>query len=492
MPSPLHVAIPAAAHPYWRAALQRSGVPTASLDANTGPESTLFLPDAGDHDSPAQRQHVVRLHRAGAPVLAGTAWAQTLDMPTRLHWFGSADPGAVLAARTTPAPLAILDLPSAERLLRPAASLARRTGPGGLAVREVLADVDHGALRRRVERALCHLAHTAGRPFARFAHHPGAYRQTLAIRIDADGFRAAATAALRASLQRANLRSTWFVDVERHARGDGLAGLADLAADGHELQSHGFRHYTYRSRARNERNLRRSAAALAAFGVRATATAAPFGTWNPGFEQAVRALGWTWSSEFSRVHDDVPGPLGGTPDEPWQVPVHPICPALLFAAGAGVAEVHAWFLAELAACRERGEPAVFYGHPIDDLERCPDLLPELAVAARAAGPLWQPTLGELVAFHRERSTSTLTARSTATGIEIESSGPAALQVQMPDGSEQWVLGRGTAAALEPAAAPNAADSALLVPQPRRRVRADRAPLRTKKLQLARLWRELKR
>jgi peptidoglycan/xylan/chitin deacetylase (PgdA/CDA1 family) len=489
MPSPLHVAIPAAAHPYWRGLLQRSGIPTTPLDADTGPECTLFLPDAGGHEGASQRQHVARLHTAGAPVLAGTAWAQTLEVPTRLHWFGATDPGAVLAARQAPAPLAILDLPNAERLLRPSASLVRRDGPDGLAVHEVLATVDHGGLRRRVEQTLCRLAHAAGRPFAQFGQHPGHHRQTLAIRIDADGYRRAATEALRDSLRRAALRSTWFLDVERHARGDGLAGLADLRADGHELQSHGFRHYTYRSRTRNERNLRRSAAALAAFGVRVDAVAAPFGTWNPGFDQAVRALGWTWSSEFSRVHDDLPGPLGGTPDEPWQVPVHPICPALLFAAGASVAQVHAWFRAELAACQARGEPAVFYGHPIDDLERCPDLLPELAASARAAGPLWQPTLGELVAFHRARATSTLTVHPTTHGFELESSGPAELHVQLPDGSEQWFAGSG----LLPVARPQrAASAALLVPQARRTARPARAKLRTTKLQLARLWRELKR
>lgn len=488
MSFPLHVALPEAAHPYWRALLQRSGVPLVALDERTGPETTLFLPDAADHESPARRAQVLRLHAAGAPILTGTAWAHALGVPTRLAWFGDADPGAVLATQATPAPLAMLDLPSAERLLRPAASLLQLTGPGGLAVREILATVDHGGLRRRIEQALRRLAHAAGRPFAQFAHHPGDHQATLAIRVDADGYRRSATTAVRDALRAAGLRSTWFIDVERHARGDGLADLPDLAAAGHELQSHGFRHYTYRSAARNVRNLRRSAAGLAAFGVRATAAAAPFGSWYPGFDQALRALGWSWSSEFARVHDDVPGPLGGTAAEPWQVPIHPVCPNLLFAAGADAAGVAAWFQAALRTCFERGEPAVFYGHPIDDLERCPGLLTALAASARAGGPLWQPTLGELVAFYRERAVAHVEAHPDAGRWTVTATGPAALRIFHPDGNEQRIGGRGV---LDFAAATGRHHPLVLVPQQRAQ-RPPRAPLRTRKLQLARLWRELRR
>lgn len=463
--TPIAVAVPAGTAPYWHALLQRSGLPTCGLEAATSP-SSLFLPDAAGTRSPALRRQVARLLADGATALVGPAWSAHV----------TAGPRVVRVA-----------LPAADRLLRPAAHLRALPSPGGRAPREVLATVDHGALRRWVEATLRALAFAAHRPFVRLAHLPVGHDAGLAIRIDADSFRRDATMATLAALAAARLRATWFVDVARHGRNGGLDTIAAMQGAGHEVQSHGYRHYTYRSRARNEHNLRRSLAVLGGHGVLADAVAAPFGTWNRGFDAALRALGLRWSSEFARVHDDVPGPLAGTADEPWQVPIHPVCPALLFAAGADRAAVHAWFADAWRESFARGECAVFYGHPIDDLERCPELLPAIAARARGdTGRLWQPTLGDLHAFYRERAAQPPHVALHGDALRGRVDGRAPLLVERAGQPTVAVHGEFALPLGERSDQP-----VVLVPAPRRRPLAAADRLATRRLQLARWLREIR-
>lgn len=473
-PRRLQIAVPAGTAGYWLALLRRGGLPIGELDERVGPGAIVFLPDAAGSRSPALRQAVAAHRRRGGAVLAGSAWAGVLGLPAG-------------AEGTT----CTMDLPEASALLRADARMQTLRGAVDRPVREIVATVDHGRLRRDVEAALRALAFTVDLPFVSLAHAPVGHDGTLAVRIDADGYRAEATTALLDTLAQAGLRATWFIDVERHQANGGLPALATIAAAGHELQSHAFRHYTYRSTARNAANLRRAAVLLAEQGIPVTAVAAPFGTWNPGFDAALRQSRALWSSEFSRVHDDVPGPLAGGADEPWQVPVHPVCPALLFAAGASVAEVHGWFRGELMQCLQRGEPAVVYGHPIDDLGRCPELLADLHATARMhVATLWQPTLGELHTFYRARADQRCEVEVDADGVHGVVEGPAPLRIERrgrPTATVHGVFHQVVAHAAAP-----------VVPIPARRPEPWRAEprtgerLRTSKLRLQRLLREWRR
>jgi hypothetical protein len=487
--TPVQIAVPEGTHPYWLGLLQRSGLPVRTLREGDPAAAVLFLPDAAGLASAATRALVARWRERGTPALAGPEWGKALGAPVRhRHDLGLSLRAAHGCRRLDPAPLLALPLPAAERLLRPAATLTQLREPGGLCVHEVLARADHGGLRRCVAAALRSLAFAGDRPFVHLAWTPPGFDGALAFRIDADGFRAASTAATLAALRDAGLRATWFVDCNRHERLGGLTSLAAIAADGHELQSHGHRHYTYRSAGRNEANLRRSLAVLARHGVRADAAAAPFGTWNPGFDRALRATGLRWSSEFSRLHDDVPGPLGGTVDEPWQVPVHPVCPALVFAAGGDAAAATRWFTAELRQCLARGEPAVFYAHPIDDLERCPALPAQLvAEARRVCRSLWTPTLGELHDFARRRAAAQIDVELDGELLQGDVDGPAPLVVERA--GQAPVLAVGEFAL--PLGAATADHGPVLQPAAYRPRATGRRPLRTHRLQLARLLRELR-
>jgi len=486
--TPNTIAVPDGTAPYWLGLLRRIGLATSRLDGATSASSaTLFLPeDTGSRD-PALRRLVTQLQAAGAPVLAGRSWGERLGLRLPNGGDLGLDRNPAPGQRSLqPAPLLVLPLPSHQRLLREDHGFAELRGPEDLRVHEFVATADHGGLRRCIAHGLRNLQFAVGRPFAYLAHQPHGYRQTLAIRIDADSFDATATATTLASLADAGLRATWCIDVERHQLRGGMPALAHIAAAGHELQSHAYHHYTYRSSARNRANLQRSLRELAAVSVHADAVVAPFGSWNPGFAAAVAACGLRWSSEFSRVHDDVPGPLAGSADEPWQVPIHPVCPALLFAAGADADAVTQWFLAELAQCQARREPAVFYGHPIADLERCPRLLPTLAAAARRDGPLWQPTLGELHDFYRQRAVQDFAVFPAAGGCSGTVAGPAPLVVETADQATAVVTGHFT---LPEAARPP--HPAVLIPQGFQPRAGRRQKLRHHRLRLARLLRELR-
>lgn len=485
MTDPLHIAVAPDVDPYWRALLQRSGLPVRELGRGNHAASVLFLPDAAGLRSPTVRELVASLRQAGRPLLAGARWGREL---------GAASPAGTQGVRDDRrAPMLVLPLPDARTLLRSRAEATALGAGGGPAPAEpapveIVAVVDHGALRRRIEAGLRQLSFAVGQPFVRLAHMPQGHDGALAVRVDADSYRADATASVVASLHTACLRATWCIDVERHLRHGGMPAVAALSAAGHEVQSHFFHHYTYRNARRNEANLRRSLSELAAIGISADAAAAPFGSWNPGLAQALQHTGMRWSSEFSRVYDEVPGPVSGAPGEVWQVPIHPVCPALFFAAGAGDRAVERWFSRELHRCRLRGEPAVFYGHPIADLERVPALLPKLAQLARSSCRLlWQPTMGELHAFAVARASQSIDVAVHENRLRGEVSGPAPLLVEHIDGLTQTLSGCIDVSL-------STRETPVLLPRPDAAAAAPRhrsQPMRTRKLQLARLWRELR-
>ncbi|GAB4159086.1 MAG: hypothetical protein Fur0037_26420 [Planctomycetota bacterium] len=429
--NPIQVALPDGIHPYWPSLLRRIGIPAGRIGHS--PCAILFLPDdtgVGDADL---RSRVADLREQGAPVLAGIAWGEALGARLRgRDLVGFSQRSIEGIRRIDPSPLLALPFPEASRLLKVSSSFATFTGPNGSAAEEVVARADHGGLRRAVEDALRGLSFAAGRPFARLSPLPYGKDGGLAIRVDADGYRESSTRAVLASLAASGLRATWFVDVERHEANGGMEDVRRIAALGHDVQTHLWRHYTYRSEEQNRRSLARSLEVLARAGIRATAAAAPFGTWNRGFAAALRREGIQWSSEFARVHDDVPSCLGGEPGEPWQVPVHPICPALLLARGHTPDDVAAWWSRVFSRCLARREPAVFYGHPVGGLDRCPGLLPAIARTARGlCRDLWQPTLSELFAFFRARAEQSPRVSMDGNCLIGCCDGPAPLIVELP-------------------------------------------------------------
>ncbi|MCB9871780.1 MAG: hypothetical protein H6837_18140 [Planctomycetes bacterium] len=404
------VVVPPRTDPYWLDLLQRVGVAAVEPTAAPGSVRVAFVPPEHGESS------VEPLRRAGMVVVRGSATTPGTPRLRTVHGTGPLFDGCTAIAMPVaavdrpvdiPPPLGrgselLLPLPSANAARRaPAVLRAFPISPDHV-VEEIVSGTDHGGLRRLVQNALRQAHHALGLPFARNACIPLGFAGGLALRIDADDFDAPATNALCTALERTDLRATWFLDVERHARKGGAPLVRALATSHHEVQSHFFHHYTYRSRRRNHTNLERAAALLLQWGVRADAAAAPFGTFHRGVAAALHDGGTRWSSEFSAVYDDHPTRLTGSD----QVPVHPVCPVLLARAGVPEATILDYFAGRLGQALAAGECAVLYGHPIGDLLRVPlldRLRAELDAHATAAGaPVWQPTLSELHAFHVRR------------------------------------------------------------------------------------------
>lgn len=465
----LHVAVSADVDPCWLDLLVRSGLPVRWLGTCDHSAAVLFLPDRAGLTSAATRALVDRCQQQGLGIVAGAHWGSVLlggrvrtlhatevvagerglpASPVRLHcdvevlagatagrvW--PADIPAVASARS-PAPVLVLPLPTTAGLLGSHA----RTVPVAIGVGRpagaLVMGADHAALRRLCTVALASMAHRSGRPFARLGSAPRGFAGTLAVRVDAGAFMPPAAATVLASLHAAGQRATWFLDIQQWTAAGGREAIAHLVAAGHEVQSHCFRHYAWRSGPRNRDNLRQSIAGLTALGIRATAAAVHDG--NAGLAAVVRECGLDWWS--GPRHDDVPGTFGGDPEGPWQVPVHPVRPASLLDAGCSEEEVNDWFGALLLAKLREGEPAVLHGRVAGELDRCPGLLPHLDRIARSLPvPMWRPTLGELFAFHRARALQPVECRLGPDTVHGEVDGPAELWIDQPDGMRVTVHG----------------------------------------------------
>lgn len=437
---------------YWRWMIQRDGLPVADLGAGFGAGfgarvstggGVIFAPELPL--SRAGCDELADAWRTGAAVVGSTAVARfLLEQPKgsfhrhRHHLLGITGGGAlfshcpgvrVLAPidpvfesatigriwpsgdraisifQNAPAPIIALPLPRARDFVGRRGQLIPLEIGAGRYVTEFVSLTDHAALRRLVRNALAVASEWQGTPLMRRALAPAGFSAALAVRIDADGFNADATQATAKMLAAAGMRGSWFIDVERHERYAGADAVQQLAAEGHELGSHGYRHFTYRTAWANQRNLRRAADRLGAWRGDPSAFVAPFGEFHLGLWRAMRLSGVRWSSEFELLYDDPPGPVAltaaiiNTPTA-MQVPIHPICPKLLFDAGLDASDIGDYFQRVVWKQWSAGDPAVIYGHPINDLGLCPEWAEHLLNVvgrweAQANGPVWRATLSDL-------------------------------------------------------------------------------------------------
>ena len=442
-------------HPYWIDLLDRLGVPRRRLEQAAPGDGVMFVVAPQVAASAVAR----RMHAAGVPTIASALAARELsglrvrkqaavgvtgggelfrdcaqillrsdvvvaESATHGRLFPSGRP-AVWVGRSHGTPTVVLPLPDPEALLTGRAELTVFAEHDGVAG-ELVGRCAHGALRRLVRNALRVGCDAVGMPFVHKAPAPNGAGGSFAVRVDADSFDPDATAAVETAMRRVALRATWFIDVERHQRNGGEPWVRRLQQLGHDVQSHAYHHYTYSDERRNRINLERARQVLKEWGVDSAAAAAPFGSWNDGWRRALLAMGVGYSSEFALAWDDVPGryPRLGV-DAPWQVPVHPVCPVLLSRAGMSADQVYRYFCAYAERTLTAGDPVVIYGHPIGDLQACPDLFVQLAQtidrwSAQAGGdPVSRLTLGELFAFWRRRADQPIAVRWHNATVDVD-------------------------------------------------------------------------
>jgi hypothetical protein len=194
------IAMPGAAHPYWRELLLRCGLEVEPLGSGALDPAAVLLPDAAGLGSFAELRQLRRLRGRGVPIVAGAEWgamllggrvrkvaafglgglgslsadAACVRMPVRvlaleLATLGRIWPSGARAAlwSSDPAPLCVLALARADELLAAGSELVAFACGEDRVASEIVSAVDHGALRRLVLGALLAATKAAGRALVR-------------------------------------------------------------------------------------------------------------------------------------------------------------------------------------------------------------------------------------------------------------------------------------------------------------------------------------
>lgn len=180
--------------------------------------------------------------------------------------------------------------------------------------------VDFGALRRLFLALMLHGFRHLGLPLVRL-RYPFCGQPAFCFRVDADGFsRESTDSVLRISRAIGGAPFTWFIDVQGWGRN--IRHIRDLIENGQEVELHCYHHMTYKRENVNRVNLKMGIRGLGRLGIRPTGVGSPYGFWFEGYQEAVRKLGFAYSSEFAFNCDDVPSFPYNDSQYPLQVPVH--------------------------------------------------------------------------------------------------------------------------------------------------------------------------
>lgn len=305
---------------------------------------------------------------------------------------------------------------------------------GGYALREKVARRPKARIRDRIIDRLREevLAHDG--VWMRLAPFPHPFRSAFNLRVDLD--EPVAEDYFRFALARNLLDDCTTHFVSTAAYQSEREVLADLA--GRDAQSHGHYHYVYRDPEANLRNLERADLILRDRGFEVEGFAAPHGRWNASLDDAMEALGYSYSSDFQLGYDDLPffPWKDGRFSKVLQVPIHPICEGLFLDAGAADGRCVADHLAAVVAEKaDAGEPAFVYGHPERRLGRMPEIPLALAATLDRRPLVWRTTLTGMARWWRWRASRRWIAIARGPGrVEVQfddwdADYPLALEVQ---------------------------------------------------------------
>ena len=180
--------------------------------------------------------------------------------------------------------------------------------------------VDFGALRRLFQELVLHAFRYLGLPMVRL-RYPFSGRPAFSFRVDGDGFsRESTDSVLRISKGLENASFSWFIDVQ--GWGGNILHVKDLIAKKQEVELHCYHHMTYQRESVNRANLKKGIRKLNRLGIHPRGVGSPYGFWFEGYREAIRKLGFEYSSEFAFNADDVPCFPRNNIAYPLQVPAH--------------------------------------------------------------------------------------------------------------------------------------------------------------------------
>jgi peptidoglycan/xylan/chitin deacetylase (PgdA/CDA1 family) len=231
---------------------------------------------------------------------------------------------------------------------------------------EIGARVDWGAFRRMLKEIIIFACEKLG--FTLYARkHLPAGKKFISVRIDADGFSKKSTDTCLRIASRKGLQFDWFIDVGSWSGNH--SQIKRLSDNGQSIGLHDFYHMTYRKYRNNLWNMRKGSCLLTKICGHAPAgIVSPFGYYFKSYQQAIKDLGFIFSSEFGYDTDNLPSHPHNNALYPLQIPVHPGSIGTLQKANFTDNEIIEHFYETALRQSSLDGFVVLYEHPIGRLE----------------------------------------------------------------------------------------------------------------------------
>lgn len=236
-------------------------------------------------------------------------------------------------------------------------------------------------------------------PMITMARFPQGAPSVFILRVDVDGVYGDNTRRLADAAEMAEMPASFFLNGDYSRLHPGpLSGWSDRT----EVGQHAWLHTLLQTREQNRDNLQRAERWMRDdLSVTPRSFVAPRGLWNRALGEALRDLGYRYSSDFGLDFDSLPFRADGNM---LQVPVHPYSPERakawaeeVGAPAPGPGDVRDHYLSAMREQVSHSRPAHLYGHPEVLGGMVHEVLPALCALADQL-QLPRSTLGEYADF----------------------------------------------------------------------------------------------
>lgn len=289
-------------------------------------------------------------------------------------------------------------------------------------VTERVASVDKAVVADTLLGMLGTAFRLAGLPLVTMSRFPDGAPSVFIVRVDVDGVYGENTRRLAGAAARQDLPASFFLNGDCSRL---HPGPLDGWSEAMEIGQHAWLHTVLQTREENLENLERAERWLREdMALVPPSFVAPRGLWNRGLGEALRDMGYRYSSDFGLDFDSLPFRSDG---DVLQVPVHPYSPerATVWAEEVGEPaptpeDVRRHYLRAMRTQVRHGRPAYVYGHPEVLGGMADEVLPALCALADEL-ELPRTTLGDYADFwiRREQLTPRVRVDSGTAHLVID-------------------------------------------------------------------------
>lgn len=226
--------------------------------------------------------------------------------------------------------------------------------------------VDWGPFRRLMRELLLFACRQTSTTLSIKKRFP-ADKRFFSVRIDADGYSRNSMKMCLEIASNKKLVFDWFIDVGSWA--GNYSAVKELSESGHSVGLHDFYHMTYKKYEPNFWNMNKGKKFLIkACRLKLAGVVSPFGYYFPGYQEAIKDLGFLYSSEFGYDTDNLPSYPMNDQSFPLQIPVHPGSIGTLLNSGFQEGEIFEHLYETALRQSSLDGFVVLYDHPVGRLE----------------------------------------------------------------------------------------------------------------------------